>query len=77
MTPTTMPTNSGRWVGRVPSEAGVGCWRASEPASASTKMIGRNRPSSMQSPSAVFHHCVFTVMPANAEPLLLLAEVNA
>ena len=30
--------------------------RASEPARPSTKMIGRNRPSSMHSPSAVSHH---------------------
>ena len=40
-------------------------------------MIGTNRPSSMATPSAVFHQVVLTVMPANAEPLLLEAEVNA
>ena len=50
---------------------------ASDPARPSTKMIGRNRPNTMARPSAVFHQGVLTVMPANAEPLLLDAEVNA
>ncbi len=40
-------------------------------------MIGTNRPSSIARPSAVFHQGALTVMPANAEPLLLEADVNA
>ena len=39
--------------------------------------MGRKRPNSIASPSAVLYHCVFTEMPANALPLLLPAEVNA
>src|SRR5215470_7320325 len=72
-----MPTNSGRCVGSVPADSGTGCWRPSEPARPSTSTIGRNRPSSIASPSAMSHQAVLTVMPANAEPLLFDAEVNA
>ena len=72
VTPTSMPTNSGRWVGSVPADAGhrAPAGPASRPAP-STKTIGRNRPSSMHSPSAVLYQAVLTVRPANAEPLLL------
>ena len=64
-------------MGSVPSEPGTGRCRASEPASASTSTIGRKRPSSIASPVAVSHHGVFTVMPPNAEPLLLAELVKA
>ena len=40
-------------------------------------MISTNRPINIAMPSAMFMNCVFAVMPANAEPLLLPAEVNA
>ena len=40
-------------------------------------MIGRKRPNTMASPSAVLYQSVLTEMPANAEPLLLAAEVKA
>ena len=72
-----MPTNSSRWVGSVPSDAGTGFCRASDPASPSTKIIGRNRPSSIVSPSAVLYQSVFTEMPGERRPLLFAAEVNA
>ena len=36
-----------------------------------------NRPNTIARPSAVLYQSVLTVMPANAEPLLLAAEVNA
>ena len=72
-----MPTNCGRWVGSVPTDAGVLPCLASEPARASTKIIGRNRPNTIARPSAVLYQSVLTVIPANAEPLLLAAEVNA
>ena len=39
--------------------------------------MGRNRPISMHRPRAVFHQVLVTVMPAKADPLLLLAEVKA
>ncbi len=77
VTPATMPTNCGRWVGRVPAESGVLPCLASEPASASTRTIGRNRPNTMARPSAVLYQSVLTLSPAKAEPLLLAAEVNA
>src|ERR1700712_5618900 len=61
----TRPTNCGRWVGSVPAVTGTGACTASEPA--------RTIPTA----SAVLYQTVPTVMPANAEPLLLAAEVNA
>lgn len=76
-TPTTRPTNCGRCVGRVPMDAGVFAWAANAPASASAKRIGRNLPNIIANPRAVLYHVVFTAIPANAEPLLLAAEVNA
>ena len=72
-----MPTNCGRWVGRVPIDSGVCPCRASDPASARTSTIGRNLPNAIASPSAVLYQSVLTVIPANAEPLLLAAEVKA
>jgi hypothetical protein len=72
-----MPTNCGRCVGSVPADTGTGSCRASEPASPMTSTIGRNRPSSIAIPSAVLYQVVFSLMPANAEPLLFDAEVNA
>ncbi len=53
------------------------CLRASEPASASTGTISRNRPKSIARPSVVLNQSVFPVSPPNAEPLLLDADVNA
>ena len=39
--------------------------------------IKKYLPMSIAIPSAVFIHCVLAVIPANAEPLLFAAEVNA
>src|ERR1700738_3623346 len=77
VTPATIPTNCGRCVGSVPAEAGVVPCCASEPASASTKIIGRYLPNVIASPSAVLYQTVLADSPANAEPLLLAADVNA
>ena len=77
VTPATIPTNWGRWVGRVPIDSGVWPCLASEPARASTSTIGRNRPSTIARPSAVLYQSVLTLRPAKAEPLLLAAEVKA
>ena len=76
-TPKSSAANSGVFVGNVPVDAGTLSFLASDPAMASVGMMRKNRPTSMASPSAVFIHCVFAVMPAKAEPLLLAAEVNA
>ena len=70
-------TKSEVWVGIVPADAGVAVWRASRPARARTKTIGRNRPSSMTRPSERSQNGVLTVSPAKADPLLLLADVKA
>ena len=40
-------------------------------------MIRKNRPTSIVIPKVVFIHGVLAVMPANADPLLFPAEVNA
>ena len=40
-------------------------------------MIRKKRPKSMEIASVVFIHPVFAVIPANAEPLLFAADVNA
>src|SRR5262249_49509736 len=77
VTPATIPTNCGRWVGRVPTDSGVVPCLASEPARASTSTIGRNLPKTMASPRAVLYQLVLTLIPANADPLLFAAEVNA
>ena len=39
--------------------------------------MGRNLPKTMASPRAVLYQSVLTLIPANADPLLLVAEVNA
>src|ERR1700738_5251081 len=77
VTPATIPTNCGRCVGSVPSDAGVVPCLASEPASASARTIGRNLPNAMVSPSAVLNQTVLTLIPANADPLLFAAEAHA
>jgi hypothetical protein len=77
ITPSSNAANNGRWVGNVPAEAGTGFRRASDPASARTKIIGANLLSNITMPSTELYHTVFTDKPANAEPLLLLVEVNA
>ena len=77
VTPATIPTNCGRCVGSVPMDSGVWPCLASDPARASTRIIGRNRPITIASPRAVSYQTVLTLKPANADPLLLAAEVNA
>ncbi len=71
------PAKSGVPVGNVPADTGTACLRPSEPAMASTGTIRKKRPTSMQRPSVVLNQLVLAVRPANAEPLLLAAEVKA
>src|SRR5436190_23904820 len=76
-TPITSTTKSGVCVGKVPADGGTRRFRASAPASASVGMIRKNRPTSIATASAVFVHAVLAVKPANADPLLLPADVKA
>ena len=71
------PANSGVPVGNVPEVAGAFCLRTSDPAMASTGMIRKKRPISIERPSVVLYQSVLPVSPPNAEPLLLPAEVKA
>src|SRR5215471_15943029 len=77
ITPTTMPTNNGVRVSRVPALAGTGLCRASDPARPSAKISGANRPSSITTPPRVWYQVAAVPRPANAEPLLLAMDVNA
>ena len=76
-TPITSTTNSGVSVGNVPADGGTCCLRTTEPARASVGMIRKKRPNSMAMPSVVFIHARVRGDPANAEPLLFAADVNA
>ena len=66
--------NSGPVVGSVPAVTGTFFCAARDPASASTAMIGMNRPNSMHTPSDDWNQSFVTVMPANALPLLFDAD---
>ena len=72
--PATSTENRGVPVESVPADGATRGWRASSPASASTAMIGRNRPSSIATPSVVWKNPLVTVRPPNAEPLLFAAD---
>src|SRR6185312_2158261 len=76
-TPTTIPTNSGVLVSRVPALAGTGLCLASEPARPSAKISGANRPNSMTKPPMTWYQGAAVPRPANAEPLLLAMDANA
>src|SRR4051794_14282908 len=73
--PTNSPEHKRFCVWSVPALAGTGLCSASDPAKASTKTIGRNRPSSIARPIVVLNHCVSAPSPAKALPLLLAPEV--
>ena len=60
VTPVSMPMNSARCVGRVPSEAGTGCWRASEPARP-------EREDHRNEPGAEHHHTERGVVPVRVD----------
>src|SRR6516165_11758003 len=77
MTPMSMPTKSGLYVGKVPTLSGTVCCLASDPARPRAKTMGAKRATSMTIPPTVLYQVVFVVRPANAEPLLLAIEVNA
>ena len=58
----------------MPAVSGTFFCAASDPASASTAMIGMNRPTSMHTPSEAWNQSLVTVRPANALPLLFDAD---
>src|SRR6185312_9340681 len=77
ITPTRSATNSGPWVGRVPAEAGICFFRASEPAMASKGRSMKKRPISMAKPVVMLYQGVLARNPAKALPLLPVALVYA
>src|SRR5262249_12498185 len=76
ITPTTRPTNNPPVVGKVPSEAGTDFLLASEPAIAIVGMIIMKRPTNIATAPVMLKNSVLAVMPANAEPLLAVLEVE-
>jgi hypothetical protein len=75
MTPTSRPTNNPPWVGKVPAETGTIFFDASDPATARTGTMNRNRPMNIARPSVVFQNGTLADRPAKALPLLPVAEV--
>ena len=61
----------------MPAVTTPGRWAAKVPAIASTAMIGKKRPTTIASASAVLYHAVLPLNPANALPLLAAELVNA
>src|ERR1700722_17229823 len=77
ITPTTRPTNRPPSVGNVPADVGTIFLRTKDPAIASIGMIIRKRPMNIASPSVPFQNGTFADRPANALPLLPVAETYA
>jgi hypothetical protein len=76
-TPMTSTTNSGVLVGNVPADGGTCFLRTTEPARARVGIMRKNRPKSIVIANVVLSHDVLAFSPANAEPLLFAADVNA
>ena len=77
MTLTSRTVNSGVVTGNVPNEGGTKFLLAKLPASASIGTIIRKRPINIANPRVVLNQYVFADIPANADPLFPVAEVNA
>ena len=77
MTLTNSVEKSGVVTGNVPKLGGTTFLRARFPATASTGTIIMKRPKSVAKPMVVLYQRVFAEIPANAEPLLPVAEVKA
>src|SRR5437879_1706023 len=77
ITPIRSTVNSGVVTGKVPRDGGTYFLPARFPAMASMGIIMRNRPASMVNPRVVSYQSVFTVRPANADPLLPAPDVYA
>ena len=76
ITLTSNVVNNGVVTGNVPSDGGTIFLRARLPAIASIGMIIMKRPTSIAIPIVVLYQNVFAEIPANADPLLPVAEVN-
>ena len=68
--------NSGVVTGKVPNDGGTSFLVARLPATASIGTIIRKRPISIAIPIVVLYQYVFAEIPANAEPLFPVADVN-
>jgi hypothetical protein len=67
----------GELTGKVPGDGGTLFFSARFPANASMGTIIRNRPASIVKPRLMLYQGVLAFNPANADPLLPAAEVNA
>src|SRR6185295_1462720 len=77
ITLTSSVENNGVVTGNVPNDGGTIFLRARLPAIASIGMIIMKRPTSIAIPIDVLYQSVFAEIPAKAEPLLPVPEVNA
>src|SRR6185369_14071807 len=77
ITLTNKPANSGVVTGKVPSDGGTVFLRTRLPAIANVGMIMKNLPMSIFTPRVELYQSVFAFRPANADPLLPAADVNA
>ena len=77
MTPNKKATKVGPVVARVARVRACTRTPARDPATASARMIGTKRPTSMTDPNVASYQVVLADSPANAEPLLLAADANA
>src|ERR1700726_427123 len=77
ITLTSSVEKSGVVTGKVPSDGGTVFLAARLPAMASIGMIMKNRPTNIATPIVELYQNVLAEMPANAEPLLPVADVNA
>src|SRR5690242_731382 len=77
ITLTRRHAKSGVVTGKVPAEGGTRFLRARRPAIASTGTTTKNRPTSVEKPIVTLYQRVFALNPANADPLLPAADVNA
>jgi len=75
ITLTSSAVNSGVVTGNVPGDGGMRLPRPRCPAIASIGMIMKKRPTSIAKPIVTLYQCVFALKPANADPLLPVAEV--
>ena len=76
VTATSSPTNSGVSVRNVPAVGGHDLLAAERAADGEHRdHRAGTGPTSMTMPSVVLNHWVFALSPANAEPLLLAADV--
>src|SRR5271163_1344662 len=77
ITPTRSTVNNGVLTGNVPAEGGASFFCARLPATASIGTIIRKRPTSIATVIDRLYQCVLAFRPANADPLLPVADAYA